>query len=221
MGNAPAWDVLTDRWAEDYPLQADGPTGPLLNGRRLQDRERVWSVTFADGFLALSTTRYNRRADFVRRLRSVWDTFTQIAHPPAVGRIGFRYINQGPLDGDVANVTEVLKPEILGLIARREDGAPTLEHGLTQVQFREGNHEFLLARVGVLPPGAILDETMRPSEQRTWLLDADAFVEEDAGDPATDAVILTVESSAERAYSFFWNSITARARNRFAGEEDR
>jgi uncharacterized protein (TIGR04255 family) len=166
---------------------------------RFKDRSRSWRVSLATGFVALETTAYHSRQDFLGRLRAVVGAVETTLNPQEAQRIGLRYIDRltGPT---VDRFADLIKPEVLG-VARTEIGAMA-QHLLTEALFpaEEGQ---IRARWGHLPANATIDpEALEPVEQPSWLLDLDMFRAE--SQPfATNDLLATATSFAQRVYSVF------------------
>lgn len=214
---SPRWGEVAARLEDDYPLQQGADllgVGPAANMRRFKDAAGEWFVSISDQFVALSTTAYTRRQDFLERFGAVWGSLLDVAKVPTVDRAGFRYINQEQGEERVADVAAIIRPEILGLMAQPEMEGALLRQGLTQAQFDLADSGSLIVHAGILPAGAVLDETLPASQDRSWILDIDAFFER-SSEASVEAVVATLGESAQRAYGFFRRAITDAALARF------
>lgn len=142
---------------------------------RMGDHSDQWRLTLAPSFVALETSAYPGKNPFFVRLRRALDAVAEHIRPPRVERLGVRYVCRMDDASDLARLSDLIRPEVLGVAAFVEDGrAPELS--ITQSSFAlDGVH--LSARWGVLPPNAVTDPTLRPIGQRSWLLDIDVFDE--------------------------------------------
>jgi uncharacterized protein (TIGR04255 family) len=169
-----------------------------------------WRVSLAPDFLALETTAYLSRQDFLERLRVVTSCFEEALKPTEARRLGIRHINR--LSGDaVDRLDKLIKPKVLG-IAQPNGGSPTklagaVIHLLTEAQFLTDEGR-MLARWGSLPANTTIDPAMLdPIDKPSWVIDLDMFV--DTPQPfKSDKLISTAKSFAERVYSVFREMVT-------------
>ena len=166
---------------------------------RFQDRDRKWRTSLTADFIALETTSYNNRRDFLERLRSILVAIDTTMNPQEALRVGVRYIDRitGPALQDISNM---IRPEVLGVsLCPIGDAAQTV---LTQSQFRaeEGS---LQARWGHLPPDGTIDPgTLEPIKEPCWILDLDMSSTEPL-DFSADILGNAAERFMERIYSVF------------------
>ncbi len=176
---------------------------------RLQEAGEGWTVTLAPDFVALETTRYSSREDFLGRLRCVLEALEQHINPRLIDRLGLRYVDQ--LTGALlVDLPSLLRPEVSGILA-----SPLAEHtaqSLAEQVFalpEEGAS--LRARWGLVPAGATVDPgAMPPLATPSWILDLDAFTPQGEGARALDvaATLAQARSFAERIYSMFRWAVT-------------
>ncbi len=89
---------------------------------RLHEAVEGWTVTLAPDFVALETTRYSCRDDFLGRFRRVLEALEQHINPRLIDRLGLRYVDQ--LTGSLlADLPSLLRPEVSGILA-----SPLAEH---------------------------------------------------------------------------------------------
>jgi uncharacterized protein (TIGR04255 family) len=182
---------------------------------RFSDTKGTWRVSLATSFLALETTAYESRKDFVDRLRIVVDALAQHVNPQVVDRIGLRYIDR--ITGEpVKNMEKYVRPEVLGVLSN--GAAKTLRHSMTESVFDVPNSQAqLLARWGQLPANATTDPAaIRPIDKPSWILDLDMFSANSRPFNAK-AVIKEVDSYAERIYTFFRWAVTSDFLKLFGG----
>jgi uncharacterized protein (TIGR04255 family) len=188
-------------------------------------RERLWSImsaderwriNFGDTFIAVITPNYTKRDDFFGRLERALSIFFQIAIPPRVDRIGVRYINRIADEQTIADLPNLVRPEILGTAALPLPEGAALGQAYCDTLYRFGDEENLQVRGGILPPGAVLDPNLTPSDRNTWTLDLDAYVE---ARRIVDANLVAKEARhlAERTHRFFRWAVTPEFLKRFGG----
>ncbi len=183
---------------------------------RFHDKKSAWSVVLAPTFLALDTTAYESRKDFIERFSTVLEALQTHIDPQVVERLGLRYIDQ--LQGNVIEQLHTLvRPEVSGVLASPLRACATA--AVTEQLF-ELPHEQAKATVrwGLLPPGSTLDpNTTPPVEEPTWNLDIDAYrtgqQELDHGELAEQAQAL-----AARVYSLFRWVVEDSFLTRFGGK---
>jgi uncharacterized protein (TIGR04255 family) len=174
-------------------------SGPVV--WRLTSNDQQWQVSFSRGSVSLQTTAYDGRPDFRRRLSELLVIYSDIAKPPRVDRVGLRYVNR--LEGDDCDdVADLVRPELLSTLTVPMPNEVQTRHLVTQGLYMMTDRS-VQAQWGLLPPGAVFDPTVRPTDSRSWLLDIDSFTErsqEGFDSVAIDAMIVDL---ADTAYNFF------------------
>lgn len=135
-----------------------------------------WQVALTPGFVALSTSTYTDRREFLGRINFLLERLEEWLRPRRVTRLGIRYVDR--IDGtDMDRLSEFVRPEVLGpaLIEPGQYGA--LRHALTECQYDLADGSSLRARWGRLPPGTSLDPSVSPVDTPSWVCDLDAAVE--------------------------------------------
>jgi uncharacterized protein (TIGR04255 family) len=180
--------------------------------KTFEDLEDRWKVTIGPEFLALETTNYLSRADFIATMREVLEGLATVQTPPRVTRIGMRFIDriENPTD-----LQRLLNPALLGWIPYTDEW--TLSHQIHQVLLQ---HPDKTAQVQVkslcLPPNVTVDPAINPVESRSWVLDIDAFTEQRHGFDV-EAMSSTLLRLSEMAYSVFRWSTTNQFLVHFGG----
>ena len=232
--NDDAANEVVSRLLTDYPLfnegremtvtiSPDGVTqqpGPARTWQ-LQDSEKEWQVTFGREFVALHTSAYTSRRDFIRRLADVATHFVEVVQPPFTERVGYRYINR--MSGaEIADLPVLVKPEVLGGLAVPTSGfGVTVRHTLSEALYEFGGEldvsQALHARWGQLPPQAVLDPTLPPLDEPSWVLDLDSY-RLGKGEFSAAAIRDDSFELAERAYRFFRWAVTDEFLARFGAK---
>lgn len=173
---------------------------------RLQTRDNDWQVSLGTSFISLDTTAYVSRADFCERFQEVLEAFREVVNPVIAERVGMRYVNRLDDPDQLSRLGELLRAEILGGYAVPLPGGIGLHHSVCESVFSGGDNQ-VLARWGILPPNAVLDPVILPTERRSWVLDVDVFrgVRTDF-----EAAALTelVRDFADQSYRFFLWAVT-------------
>lgn len=72
-----------------------------------------WEVALTPEFIALATSRYTDREDFLGRLRQLLTAVDEWLQPAKVRRLGVRYIDRVH-EHHLQRLSELLRPEVLG-----------------------------------------------------------------------------------------------------------
>jgi uncharacterized protein (TIGR04255 family) len=206
-------DVVRDRYPylerEDVAMLAVGPISvpdasheAVVPHWRFWDALRHWRATLNQDFLALETTTYESRVDFMAKFGEVLRAFHTIFQPNVALRIGMRYIDQIK-PPQFERLSDLLIPEVLGAANIIGNDSQYL---ITQVA-ATAKPGTLLARWGKLPKGMTVDPTMQPAEEDSWMIDLDLS---ETGQMAFDpeALIARLRTYAERIYTVFRWMIT-------------
>jgi uncharacterized protein (TIGR04255 family) len=183
---------------------------------RFADAGGAWRVSLAPGFLALETTAYERRTDFLDRFDAVVGALHEHIAPGAVERLGMRYIDR--ITGDaLQDVRQLVRPEMLGIIGSTP-GAKA-RRALSEAIFDlPGQSEQLLARWGLLPARSTVDPAgIEAIDEPSWILDIDLFSTKQRD---FDAAALSADARryAERLYTVFRWAVTPEFLRRYGGE---
>ena len=189
-------------------------TKPPQNIWRFGDADGRWRVSLAPDFLALETTHYVNRTDFVERLKTVVQVLDKYVKPAQADRLGLRYINR--LTGKaVDDIATLVRPEVCGIAGTA--AAKHAAHIMSQSMF-EVEGACVLARWGSFPPNAVIDPTaFEAVEDKSWILDLDMF----SSAPAPFGVDWIAEQTrryAERIYTIFRWAITEQFLSRYGGK---
>jgi uncharacterized protein (TIGR04255 family) len=189
---------------------------------RLTDSERDqrWRVSLGVDFVALETSAYDSRQDFLERLRAITGAVEDAFKPAEAKRLGLRYIDR--LTGEaVDRVGELVQPKVLGIMQPSEDPPTTLGdaiiHVMTEAQLlaQEGR---IQGRWGKLPKNATYDpDALEPVSTPSWVLDLDMFT----GEPlpfVSDELHKTATGFAERLYYVFREMVTDEFLRFYGGE---
>jgi len=183
---------------------------------RFKDADEKWRVSLAPDFIALETTAYSSRSDFLNRLQVALHALTEHVGPKIVDRLGLRYIDR-VTGQNVANMTMLVRPEVIGVLATPL--AAYAQHALSESLFAVPDTKAQLrARWGQVPPNATVDPaTLEPVETRSWILDLDMFSGAlRAFD--TEGLVAEARTYAERIYTLFRWAVTDEFLRRYGGD---
>jgi uncharacterized protein (TIGR04255 family) len=169
-----------------------------------EDDERRWRVSLTPEFLALDTTAYTSRSDFISRLRDVVLALEQHVGPKHVERLRVRYFDQ--IVGDTRHeIEKLVRPEVRG-IAGTAASVHAL-HTLTESMFAlEG--AYLVTRWGQISAEADVDAAaIELTSQTSWVFDLDMCSAE-AFPFSVDRVVADARRFAEHIYTVWRWAIT-------------
>ena len=137
---------------------------------RFSSADGKWRVSLSPSFIALETTAYTTRTEFVTRLTSLASALQSTMDPQLYLRVGLRYINR--IEGAALEKIETLiKPEVLGVL--QTPFKDVAEHLITESILRTEEGQ-LLARWGSLPANATIDpQAIEPIAAPSWIFDLD------------------------------------------------
>lgn len=209
-----SYPVLRSEQTQELAVNLRGPTPPAAQTVwRFSDVEGHWRVSLAPEFIALETTAYTRRTDFMSRLRDVVQALHEHVGLKVVDRLGLRYIDrvEGP---DFKDIAQLVRSEMLGIATTPL--AAHVRHSLCETLL-ELKGASLLARWGNLPPDATVDPAaIEPIQVPSWILDLDMFSAE-SFDFELEPLMDRAHSHAERLYTFFRWAVTEEFLRRYGG----
>ncbi len=210
------YPVLRPEQAQGIMLGPHGVApGPKQVAWRFGDVAGGWRVSVTPEFVAIETTSYTSRDDFLARLRFVLDAFAEHAEPALAQRMGIRYIDR--ITGDaLAEISELVRPEVLGIVATPLSEQP--RHSLTETVFAlPDSKEQLLARWGLVPAGGTVDpNAIEPIDEPSWVLDVDMFSSQERPF-VPEEIVATVRRYSERLYTVFRWAVTDDFLRRYGG----
>lgn len=181
---------------------------------RFSDAEGKWRVALATNFLALDTSAYKDRADFIARLVAVVKALEEVFDPGQIDRFGVRYVDR--LDsGAVGDLHTLVRPEVRGIVG--SDVFENVVHTIQESSMNIGDDQ-MMARWGILPPDTTLDPAvLDPRKDQSWFLDVDMFSTKPAPF-STDAVAENAGRYADNIYRFFRWAVTPDLLTRYGGK---
>lgn len=186
---------------------------------RFHEARGAWRVTLGPDFLALETTKYTSREDFIERLRLVLEALEEHVDPQVLDRLGVRYIDRVSGENLIA-LPQLVRPEVAGIL-----GSPLsalAQHAISENVFiLPGSMGQVTARWGLLAPRSTIDPAALDAiEEPSWILDTDAFQSFEAGSRQldVDSVVEQARGFAERIYSIFRWAVTNEFLRRYGGE---
>ncbi|MEA5488516.1 MULTISPECIES: TIGR04255 family protein [Pseudanabaena] len=175
-----------------------------------------WRVSLAPSFVALETTAYLSRYDFLKRLQSVLIALNENFKPASIDRFGLRYIDR-VVGQNLQDISLLVKPQIAGMISTdfREYIYQTINESLL---ISPDSGEQIVARWGSLPSGVTFDPSaIAPIAEPSWILDLDMSLSKNRGFNI-ESLILEGQNFSERIYTFFRWAVNNDFLRRFGGE---
>jgi uncharacterized protein (TIGR04255 family) len=210
------YPVLRPEQAQSIVLGPEGMApGPKQIAWRFSDVDGRWRVSVTPEFVAIETTAYMSRNDFLNRLQSVLDTVAEHVKPALAQRLGVRYIDR--VTGEaLKDIRQLVRPDVLGIVGAPFSGQ--VLHSLTQTSFELPEaKEQVLARWGLVPAGATVDPTaIEPINEPSWVLDVDMFSNEERPF-APGEIVDAARRYSERLYVVFRWAVTEDFLRRFGG----
>ena len=212
-----AYPVLRPEMTQGFVVGLQGVTSaPSQMIWRFRDVPGRWRVSLAPDFIALETTAYGSRSDFLARLHGALGALHEHIGPKIIDRVGLRYIDRVLIDG-VGDIATLVRQEVIGILATPM--AAAAQQALSESLFVVPNTRAqLLARWGQVPPQSTVDpNAIEPVDSPSWILDLDMFsVESQPFDP--EALVAEVRTYAERIYTVFRWAVTEEFLRRYGGE---
>ena len=183
---------------------------------RFYDASGAWRVTLSPDFLALETSRYASRDDFLDRLKRALEALVAHVDPKVIDRLGVRYIDRVAGD-DLDDLPRLVRPEVSGVLSTPL--ASSALHSISEAVFvLPDNTGQVMTRWGLVPAGGTVDPAAVDAiDEQSWLLDVDAFLAE-TRELDVEAVLQQARGFAERIYSVFRWAVTDEFLRRYGGQ---
>jgi len=91
-----------------------------MNNYRFSSSDGIWHVNLTSTFISLSTSRYERWEDFLRRFKEPLDALFSIYKPSFFERVGLRYVDafkRSVLGLEGSDWSELVQPHALGFLS--------------------------------------------------------------------------------------------------------
>ena len=212
---------------DKYPILEPEQTSSLVLGSqgwkqidqviwRFGDIERNWRVSLAPDFIALETTTYTSRSDFLARLKSVLIALNKHIELKIVQRFGMRYVDR-LVGQSVKDIYKLVRPEIAGVVAL--DFGENIHRTINETLFiLPGKEDQITARWGLIPANSTFDpDAIEAVDEPSWILDLDMSLSKER-DFNVEALMSEGQGFAERIYTFFRWVVTDEFLRYFGGE---
>jgi uncharacterized protein (TIGR04255 family) len=183
---------------------------------RFVDITDDWRVSLSPNFVALETTAYSNRSDFLERLEIVLAAVKENFNPKIIERFGLRYVDR-LVGQDLTDISLLIKPEIAGIAIAdfRDDIRQTINESLFILPEDGGQ---ILARWGLISAEMTFDpNAIEPINESSWILDLDMSLSKNR-DFSITAIMEEAKQFSERLYTFFRWAVKDEFLRRFGGE---
>lgn len=133
--------------------------------------DRIWTTTLASGFIALTTSVYERWEDFSEKLLRPFDVLIKTYSPAFFSRIGLRYrnvISRSNLGLDECDWADLLRSEIAGELS--SELRETVQQAARQTTIQLDDGVSLSVRHGL--------SEKDPDSETCYLIDCDYYTNE-------------------------------------------
>ncbi|WP_258040815.1 TIGR04255 family protein [Pseudanabaena sp. BC1403] len=214
-----SYPILQPEQTQGFTFSHQGvvPMAPQVTWRFVDKADNWnWRVSLAPNFLALETTTYLSRRDFLKRLENILIALNDSFKPASIERFGLRYIDR-IVGQNLQEISSLVKPEIAGMMAVnfREHIHQTISESLFTIP--DGDEQ-IVARWGAMPAGATFDpEAIEAVADPSWILDLDMSVSKNR-DFRVEELISEAQHFAERIYTFFRWAVEDDFLKRYGGQ---
>lgn len=222
---------LIQHLLDDYPFVEEGhevsltitPAG--VNQERgslvrvFRSVDRAWTATIGETSIALDTTAYTTRPDFIVRFSKLLRLVGKVLDIPSgvsTQRIGVRYVNRITDRDLLLRANTLVRPQALGGQAVHRPEHVKLIHTMSDSLYVVGDRQ-LQARWGLLPTGQPNGPGLAGLPAPSWILDLDSYSQEaHLYDP--DNLAAYADSLAFGAYRYFRWLVTDDFLRAFGGD---
>lgn len=198
------YPVLRPETSFEAIMIGDGVQQQIGRIWRFFDLDAEWSVGLGTNFVALETSSYVSRDDFIERLREVFEALDAMAEPGPVAiadRLGVRYINRLTGEDATTRLGDLICHAMFGPLTMEMPEGMDFPASIGQAHFKLNGPQ-MQARWGKLPPDAGFLPDIPVVPEPSWMLDIDVFID---GPFAFDVDKMTdmAKHAANQAYRFF------------------
>ncbi|WP_030005882.1 TIGR04255 family protein [Picosynechococcus sp. NKBG042902] len=211
-----------------YPILKPEKTQGLILGRqgfeqtppqitwRFSDVENRWRVSLTPNFMALETTNYLSRTDFLEHLRFLLVALQETFNLNVIERFGLRYIDR--LVGQhTQDISCLVRSEIAGIT--NSELKSYIQESINQSLFiipEEGGQ--ILAKWGLIAANTTFDPSvLEPIAEPSWILDLDMSLSKNR-EFSVEKQMAEAKRFSERLYTFFRWIVQDEFLRRFGGE---
>ncbi|MBW4553374.1 MAG: TIGR04255 family protein [Aphanocapsa sp. GSE-SYN-MK-11-07L] len=213
------YPILQPEQTQSFAFSPQGvvPIAPQVTWRFVDTVDSWnWRVSLAPNFVALETTAYLSRRDFLSRLENILFALSESFKPASIERFGLRYIDR-IVGQNLHDISSLVKPEIAGMMAAnfRNYIHQTINESLFIIP--DGGEQ-IVARWGAMPAGATFDpESIEAVTDPSWILDLDMSISKNR-EFCVEELMSEAQHFAERIYTFFRWAVKDDFLRRYGGQ---
>jgi len=202
----PTYPIFRPEHIVEATFGADGVSQNKTQAWRFLDLKQEWAIILTQSFVALETTNYHSRDDFIDRIQQLLKSINgpgKNKNNPVVvtDRLGIRYINRIVGEDATGGLQDLIRPEMYGPLTIEMPPEASLLASIGQLHLQLDGPQ-LQARWGRLPPNALMVADVEPVPDISWVLDIDVFEDRVTSfDPAEIAA--AARRASAYAYHFF------------------
>ncbi len=211
------YPILQPEKTQGFILDPQGNVQSLTQvAWRFVDITGSWRVSLSPNFVALETTTYSSRSNFLERLENIVTALNENFDPKIIERFGLRYVDR-LVGQDLTDISSLVKPEIAGIVSA--DFKDNIRQSINESLFiipDEGQQ--ILARWGLISANTTFDpDAIEPITEPSWILDLDMSLSKNREFSIT-ALMKEAKQFSERLYTFFRWAVKDEFLQRFGGE---
>lgn len=183
---------------------------------RFIDMTNSWRVSLASNFLALETTAYSSRSDFLERLEKIVTALHSTFKLTTIERFGLRYIDR--LSGEeINNLSSFFRAEMTGLVNSTVQNY--IQQTINESVFKiDDLGEHIIVRWGLVPANQTFDpNAIEPIAEKSWILDLDMSLS-NSRKFSIPTIMEEAKQFSQRLYTFFRWAVTDDFLEHFGGE---
>lgn len=169
---------------------------------KFQSADRAWAATVHEDFVTLETTAYTDHSEFCDRFDRVLDVLADIDEFKVFQRLGYRYTNQVWDLADLTALPDLLEPYMRGPVGLGSEPERSVGEALFDLTESQ-----LIARWAFLEANQVVDPTLPPAPNKSWLFDIDS-INQGGGTFDAKEVSQSLRRLSEIGSDFFRASVT-------------
>ncbi len=183
---------------------------------RFVTQDNNWRLSLASDFIALETTKYSNRSDFISKLKKAYGVLINTFKVPLVNRVGLRYIARVKAP-EMSDIEELVRPEVFGMLSMPlfSDAKLALQDNIFKLHDIDGE---IRARWGIVPANASIDPSaIEAIPEQTWIFDLDVSSSPEKNF-SEEEIAVHLTTFAEKSYSLFRWAVTDEFLRRYGGD---
>ena len=204
---------------QEPPLQIQTPAGTIQIGpqqvrRVYMTSDLGWRVALSNSFITVYSAKtgdkiqYQGREDCVHRLEWVVSKLSGYANGVPAARIGYRYVDVLKMD-TLDSIHNLFQSPTFGLGCHAntpENEIAALNNDIILKCEESSHRDSLHVRCSIVPAGTVLDQSIPPTEDSSWVVDIDSFHDDMVQFKPYDIKNVALRL-ANHGHDFFFNHI--------------